>query len=72
MHLFLFINYIGGVSQKKKKNIYIYIGGSSIKKKKLYRRFTSYFCKRNFYNQFKKIIWEKIDWNLWYFYSRDL
>ena len=30
MHLFLFINYIGGVSQQKKKN---YIGDSSIKKK---------------------------------------
>jgi len=53
MHLFLFINYIGGVSQKN-------IGGSLV------------ICKRNFYNQFKKIIWEKFDWDLWYFCSRDL
>ena len=69
MHLFLFINYIGGVSQKKKKIIQavlllkkkIYIGGSLV-----------IFVKGIFIINLKKIIWEKIDWNLWYFYSRDL
>ena len=57
MHLFLFINYIGGVSQKKKKN---YIGGSSIKKKIYIGGSLVIFVKGIFIINLKKLFGKKL------------
>lgn len=67
MNLILFINHIGGVSQKKKNYI-----GSSSKKKNYIGSPLVIFVKEIFIINLKNIIWETIDWDIYGIFAQEI